>query len=318
MAILLVILHHAEGQIRGNVGNYPQALMVFNDFAAPFRMPLLMMLSGFLLARSLEKSPSRYLAGKMRGIAWPYLLWSLVLVALLILTGNVQGGSTPAGAVASIFYNPPTYLWYLAYLLVFYVAALLLRPLGSNRGWGIPLTLVAASIVPDGNWSRMLFLLAFFLLGDTLSSAWESTAEILRTTPVLIIGGALTATAAIASTSGITVNYQPLWALNITAAFVVLVPAATWIMKFRPSEFVARIGEASIVFYCTHFVFLMITFNILERAGATNSSLLALVLIAGSVGVGWLLMELRRFRLFDALFVMPALGQVRTRPKAIA
>lgn len=318
LAIVLVILHHAEGQIRANVGSYPQVLVIANDLAAPFRMPLLMMLSGFLLSKSLNKPASRYLTGKIRSIAWPYLVWSSILVALLIMSGNVQGGQTPFGAIASIFYNPPTYLWYLAYLLVFYVGALVLRPLGAARGWGMPLGLAAAAIVPDGNWSRMLFLLVFFLLGDALSSEWDHIAEILRTKPAIIFAGGLAATAAIASAMGITVNYQPFWALNIAAIFVVLVPMANRAMKYRPSALVARIGEGSIVFYCTHFVFLMIAFNTLERAGATNASFLAVVLISGAVGLGWVLMELRRFRLVDALFVWPALGRATVRPKAMA
>lgn len=305
-AILLVILHHTEGQIASNIGSYPQLLVSLNDLAGPFRMPLLMMLSGFLLAKSLRKRPSAYVSGKLRTIAWPYMFWSTILITLLIITRNLQEGVTPLAAFVAIFYNPPTYLWYLAYLLLFYMAALLIAPLGNARSLGIFLALTAAAIVPDGNWGKMLFLFGFFLFGDALAIHWERAETILRKPLVVAAASVLVLIGAVASAVGVTVNYQPIWSANIAAIFVMMMPVAKWAMRYRLSEFVAKVGEASIVFYCTHFVFLMLFFNILERFGVSNAIILVVVLIPLTIALGWIMMYIRERRIFGIMFVWPS------------
>lgn len=318
IAILMVILHHAEGQIRGNLGEYPGVLVVLNDIAAPYRMPLLMMLSGFLLSKSLKKPKLEYVRGKLSRIGWPYVVWSVILIGLLTATGNIPNGDRPLTAFMRIFYDPPTYLWYLAYLLVFYGIALVAKPMGKNRSWAIVPAILGAAWVDDGNWSRMLFLFAFFLLGDLVAAHWREFERAIHHPAVMVAAWALVVIASVASALGTTVNYQPIWALNISASFVALIPLAMVAVRIRASRVVMLIGKESIIYYCTHFVFLMIGYKALEMVGIDNAAVLAAILVPVTILFGWALMCFHKRWFVSALFAWPTLGRRNGQPRVDA
>lgn len=304
IAVLLVILFHTESQIRGNVSGYPAVFAVINDAVAPFRMPTLMFLSGMLLPRSLKKRASIYLRGKLFAVGWPYLLWSSVLVGLLAMTVKLTGNGSSLSDFGRIFYDPPSYLWYLAYLLIFYVGAL-----GTSarvRQWTIPVALSGAAFVPDGNWSQMLYLLAFFLFGDLVARNWRDLERFLALPSVVTISAILGATAAVASVLGVVVRYQVWWAPAVVAAIFAALPATAALARTRAGRHVANAGKQSIVFYATHYVFLIIAFNLLARVGLDNALILSVILPVLAVAFGMLLVLLRRFRAVDALFVFPS------------
>ena len=58
LCILLVILMHATGTVEAAGLEPPAGLTLFNQALEPFRMPLLMFLSGMLLSKSLDKPPA--------------------------------------------------------------------------------------------------------------------------------------------------------------------------------------------------------------------------------------------------------------------
>ena len=82
-AILLVIAHHLRLVQQIWDGGTPWAMVELSEALAPFRMPALLFASGLLLARSLRRPPGRFLAGKLRGLLWPWLLWSAVMLPIL-------------------------------------------------------------------------------------------------------------------------------------------------------------------------------------------------------------------------------------------
>lgn len=311
-AILLVILHHTESQIRSNLGDYPSALIVLNDVFAPYRMSLLMFLSGMLLARSLSKSPGVYLRGKVARIGWPYLVWSALMMAALAVS---ERGVT-LDELLAVFYDPPTYLWYLAYLMVFYVVALLI-PSARTRAVLAPVALIAAAVIPDDKWSRMLFLFGFFLLGDFCSRHWDKIWNSLSRPVPLLLLTALATSAAVASASGIRVNYVPAWSVCIAA---IVVPAA-WASGRLTQTWIGRklaiVGRHSIVFYASHFLVLMVAFHLLVRVGVSNVVVLAVLLPCIAVAVGAGLTWLRRFPVGRILFAWP-LKSMRVGGSAVA
>lgn len=311
-AILLVILHHTESQVRSNIGDIPSALVVFNDAFAPFRMPTLMLLSGLLLARSLSKSPGVYIDGKLRKIAWPYLLWSFALLGLIAASSRVTGNtSANAAEFLRVFYAPPTYLWYLAYLLVFYAVGLALR---SRPSWRDALPVVAMSlafVLPQDDGGRLAFLAAFFFLGDALGRRPGAFDKITHGGPLavaLVVG--LTASAF--SIAGVRVNYQPEWCFGVLAGVVALLGLTRALTPRVDLAALRWVGEQSIVFYCSHFMALMVAFEILTRAGIGNALLLAVALPVIAIVVGALLAALRTPRgsvpaLTSPLFEFPRL-----------
>lgn len=164
-AVLAVVAFHAELQAVGATGERLPVVHVVNEFAEPVRMPMLTLLSGMLLAPALRKPRGRYVGGKLRTLLWPYLLWSAVDMAHLQWRLASAGESLDWPWVGRVLHHPPTYLWFLAFLLVYYLVAMLLP--AAARTAAAPLALVLAASVPD-EWQRLVWLFGWFLAGDVV------------------------------------------------------------------------------------------------------------------------------------------------------
>lgn len=155
LAIVLVVVFHGR-TVQARFGDVPVGLRELTEFFDPFRMPLLVFLSGMLLTRSLTKSPGAYALGKARGLAWPYVVWSVAFLAVV--------GDLTADSLLAVLGSPLSHLWYLSYLLGYYALAWGLHAL---RVPFLPVVLVSlgAAGMLDGGWCRMVFLFAFFAAG---------------------------------------------------------------------------------------------------------------------------------------------------------
>lgn len=164
LAVLLVVVLHASQHGGVTVEWWDDA----NRYFAPFRMPLLMFLSGVLLARSLVKPLPLYLWGKVAAIGWPLVLW-LAIYGFLV-RGGVGWPDNGADYLLT-----GDYLWFLMALLACYFFAALFRPLAIRRAticeWaflGVFGLMMAASVLSGpipGLLGNTLWYGSFFFLG---------------------------------------------------------------------------------------------------------------------------------------------------------
>jgi fucose 4-O-acetylase-like acetyltransferase len=312
LAILLVVLDHAADQVRSRAPQSIEFIDVFNDAVSPFRMPALMLLSGMLLARSLDKPIKTYAVGKLGKIGWPYLIWSLIILGLLAATSSLTGGTITVGRFARIFYDPPTYLWYLAYLLVFYAVCLFLRS-GLIRGLLVPVLLATSAFLPF-ELKRFVFLFAFFLLGDLISRYRDNFDRITGKRSVIVSAAALGIGTAIIAGTGYTVRYEAVWAVGVIGMVVALIPLLKTASGSRPGVFLAKIGRSSIVFYVSHWAIILVSYHLLVRLGISNTWLLLGAVLAAGLVSGFVMDALRkRFWLLDALYELPPRKSLRSR-----
>lgn len=164
-AVVGVIVMHAELEVVGTTGGTLPAVHAVNEWLGPVRMPLLVILSGLLVPRSLARGARSHLRGKVVHILWPYLVWALLDTTHVLVDAAVQGRPLPWQLLGQLFHDPHTYLWFLAYLFVFHVAV---TPLPATaRTIGVPLVFWAAGQVPvDSSLDRLLTLFGWFLVGD--------------------------------------------------------------------------------------------------------------------------------------------------------
>jgi surface polysaccharide O-acyltransferase-like enzyme len=172
-AILAVVVLHAELQAVGATGGSLPAVHTVNAWLEPVRMPLLVALSGVLLAPALAKPTRHYVVGKLRALAWPYLVWSAVDIAQLQWRLAGTGDSLSWSWVAQVVHDPPTYLWFLAHLLVYYLAALALPATARTVAAPCLLALAAALHLadPGAGAVRLVWLGGWFLVGDVVGRA---------------------------------------------------------------------------------------------------------------------------------------------------
>lgn len=295
VAIVLVVVFHGR-TVQARFADVPAGLRELTESFDPFRMPLLVFLSGMLLSHSLAKSPGAYALGKARSIAWPYAVWSVASLAVV--------AELSADTVAAVLVSPLSHLWFLPYLLGYYALAWVLQVLRVPVLPVAAVALLSAGLL-DGGWRRMTFLCAFFFAGHVYvqhqvvferraGATWLAVSGV-----VVVAGGAVSA-------MGAPVKYEPLLAAVPVGGIALCLLLARWSTGGPAARALAYVGRQSIVFYVSHFLTLWVVHTALDAAGVRGPVLVFLLGVSSAFAVGALLVTVRRrSRLVDALFRLP-------------
>lgn len=246
-AILLVIAHHLRLVQQIWDGSTPHSMVVLSQATAPFRMPVLLFASGLLLARSLQKPTGRYLTGKARGLLWPWLVWSLVMLAII----------GPAAGLDPLWWINGMYTWFLVALFLYYLVGLLTRwihpgwiALAGMAGWAaLPLLGVTADTTghrPD----KFLYCAVFFFAGAALRRLLaERGVPLAVVVPGVVVGVLWAARAARLDAE----PQEPLIAhLVVLLAVLAAVGIAQRLPRSAPVRALEWLGRSSIVPYLVH------------------------------------------------------------------
>jgi fucose 4-O-acetylase-like acetyltransferase len=307
-AVFLVVFYHVVIAFSVTPTTAPVWASTVNGALSPFRIPTLMFCSGMLLPRSLAKPARQYVTGKLRNIGWPWVVWTLVIVLLLVGGSQIAGdGNSGISRVWPIITDSRTYTWYLAHLLLYYLISLLV-PSGV-RTICIPFLLAVSAIVDDGDgWTRLTFLLAFFFLGDAVTRHHDLWSRIVRRRGVeLAAAAAVIATAVVGSQMFL--RYEPATAVGVLGLAMLAEPVGDRIARTRAGRGLAAIGRNSIVFYTTHWIVVTVCVHVLVLLAAVNGEVLVVVPMALGLAVPALMEVLRRrWWLISLLYAWPQRG----------
>ncbi|OII23726.1 acyltransferase [Frigoribacterium sp. MCBA15_019] len=310
LAVLLVVFYHVVIAMKVDSVAAPAWAVVLNDALAPFRIPTLMFCSGLLLARSLEKPPRTYLVGKLRHIGWPWLVWTTVIVVFLWAGSSVAGdGNYGPGRLVELVLSPTTYTWYLAYLLAFYVVALVVP--AAVRSAAVPVLLVVSVLVHDGDgWTRVTFLLAFFFLGDAAARHRDAFEALARRRVVVALGAVAALGTAVASTQLPGLRYDLVAAIGVVGLVLVAVPLGSRLASTPVGRGLSAMGRDSIVYYTTHWIVVTLGVHVLGALGLHQGTLMIVLLLVAGLAAPWVMVRLsRRSRLVAGLYAWPARRQ---------
>jgi fucose 4-O-acetylase-like acetyltransferase len=101
-----------------------------------FHMPLFFFLSGLFLFRSQSKPWGDFIENKVRRIAYPYFVWSIVTILIKSVLGSAVNRSYDLTDLPFIFYRPIDQFWFLYALFVALIVISGLLKLGA-RPWAI-------------------------------------------------------------------------------------------------------------------------------------------------------------------------------------
>lgn len=294
ICILLVILGHAAYVTRDVAGlTMFGGIKAFNDFMDPFRIPLLMFLSGMLLHKSLGKSTSDYVWGKFYLIFWPFLLWSVVIYAAEDRLTLEYILKTPISA--------PSVLWYLWFLSAFYLIALVLLRFRVPLVPVIIVCVIASGLLPSVlRVDRFAALLAFFLAGHQVVS--QRLGERIGA-PLALLGLAAALAGGVFSALGTPIKYDPLFVWVPMGLIMFVLWGSAFFTPTALSAPFEWIGRNSIVFYAAHFPTLVATARLIAPDPQWNGTLFYVLLFLWALAVGAVLQLLRdRAPVFAALF----------------
>jgi surface polysaccharide O-acyltransferase-like enzyme len=297
LAILLVIAFHGR-TIMGRFAEYvPPEIALATSFFAPFRMPLLMFLSGMLLSRSLNKPMGLYISGKLRGIAWPYVIWSTLA---LVVLDNFSRNSVIGNLVL-----PATYLWYLWFLMAYYGIVWVLNRL-QVPFWVVPIVGFAGAFGPDDfRISRFFYLLIFFALGHLYMSQSDRIDLRSHRAWLLPVSLAVVLASGTASALGFITQYEPIFVIVPIAGIALALILAPSTGNGPVRRALRYIGNDSIVFYVTHFVTIWGVCWALQQAGTDNPWVMFPAAMVVAVGVGVAFTFLRHHTPLAILFAFP-------------
>ncbi|MGQ4544348.1 acyltransferase family protein [Dermabacteraceae bacterium P13088] len=308
-AILLVIIFHAPIPHGFSVDG-AAFIDKFNSFFLPFRMPVLMLLSGILLPKSLNKPVTRYLSGKASGILWPLFLWLsfwIVVVSPVVGTADIGELFNPVSWVSKY------YLWYLGQLFLLYVTALLFK---KTPSW-LPCVLffVLFNYFVDAPWvyhesfeKTYLFFGVFFFAGYAIGCNLNYFMQIVNSNWALILLLPALAIGSSASSGGVIASHSIL-AWQITLILGVLGVLTIFVHASRKNKFnwLRWIGKNSIVFYVVHFPVEHMIFwaGYKARVAYVLPEFSYLLILSGGLLVPGLLVFMRSNPAVAALFVAP-------------
>lgn len=286
---LVVVLHVAV--VPANLGAAVPEWMIRAQFALePYRVPTLLFLSGMLLSRSLSKTASRYISGKVSNIAWPYILWTFITALAL---GKTELLTSPKTWLIGM-----NHLWFLTILIVCYTVAPLTRWIHAAILAVLFLFLIPFAPLDAGE--RLFRSCAFFFFG----------AAILPLTPrIHAAGRALGWCAGLTALvwgGALAVN-PGLREINAFAEFalsVVGIVFLVWLSPQLPSvKLLEFIGRNSIVLYLAHAPIIGGAWLALHSAGVDDWLILTPVLLVLGFVVPLALTPLRRSALFRLPFL---------------
>lgn len=297
LAIVLVILHHSTQGVEHSVDDLPAVFDFLSEFFAPFRMPMLMFLSGLLVAGSLKRPPGEYAWGKVRRIGWPIVVWTFVYAAAEF----VGSGEFDAMPWQPEFWN--SYLWFMQFVLAYYLIALLTRWIPV---WVLVLLPFAGVFLLPAETlgQRFLYLMPFFFLGAFLEQHWRRFVTLL-TTPMAIALAAVPLAMALFSALYLPLWYQPLAALPALFGIAVLARLAVHIPDVRWLGPLRFVGRYSLIFYCVHYPVYATLSILAERVGITDPTIALIVVFLVTLAVSTGFALIGRFLPFSLLFELP-------------
>lgn len=110
IGIFLVVLGHALRSLVGVVFEPSPLSQTWDTWTYAFHMPLFFFLSGLFVERSLRKPWGVILFSKLKTIAYPYFVWSLLQE---ILRFKIGAREAPLSELWRILYHPEMQFWFL-------------------------------------------------------------------------------------------------------------------------------------------------------------------------------------------------------------
>lgn len=269
----------------------PESARVINSIFAPYRMPFLMVLSGLLFYKSLNKGDFKNIRGKLEMIIWPFLIWT---AAFFAAKGTLDFATFPEQSVSG---SAP--MWYLWYLAAYYILTTLVERVKFPILLLMVIMVLLKPVVPD-TIGRFVYLFFFFLLGHLVASK-GLLPRISR--PMAFCGLALALAGAVISMAFFSIRYNMLyvWApLGLTAGLLYLSQFYRTHAWTQPMEW---IGRNSIVFYVVHLPLQIVLAKQLFQGTTLSPVLLYWLIFALSVACCAMAQGLRsRFEASSFLF----------------
>lgn len=174
--VLVVYAHVLRGLVAAGIAAVGGLIATEDQLIYAFHMPLFFILAGLFIEGSLRSGGQAFLASKLRTIAYPYVLWSLIHGSLNIaIQGHGTNHPLAWGDLAAIGWRPIGQYWFLYVLFVCEMLAAVLLPRLRLLLAVAAIAYLAAGLLPlPGIVANSLVDLPYVVLGVALARAEPS------------------------------------------------------------------------------------------------------------------------------------------------
>lgn len=282
VAILIVVCGHSVQLATMYTGHEFAGLAEFFDVARYLPLPALFFLSGLLVPRSLARAARSYVRAKAARILWPYVLWSAIVVLLgWFLSRSLGWYRVPSPW--NVLMAPIEHLWFLAYVLIYYLLALVARTI--HPAWCVLAAVLLTSVPISGTWSQLPYMAVPFFLGVTAGrhrATFDGVIGRVGLCATLFVTALGTFAALVFRRSEAVDSLGSLaMVLGLLVGFIGLINPVSDKTYLAPLRF---IGENSLVIYLVHWPVMIALVPLLVTHGyADPSPLLGVCLASGTL-----------------------------------
>ncbi|WP_326502488.1 acyltransferase family protein [Rothia nasimurium] len=282
LAILLIFLQHSQTFIPIDYRlNVDETILSSINFAlSPYRVPLLLILSGILLERSLKKDKKTYIEGKIRLILYPFIIWTFVAYVVRIpYAGNFF-------TIQNFFNGNPT--WYLITIFLCYLIALV--PFLKN--WLImPLIMLSTLFLlkPDEySIAANLWFCSFFFIGSALSSRISYIQKNIPLLAIIALGAVFAGSVTYHLIHGYIEQNIPTFITTVLGA-IFIIWLAPYLTRYKIAQPLIWIGQRSIIFYVTHAPIIFVLGRLIYQTNIDNYYIIFIIFFIFSITTCWII-----------------------------
>lgn len=200
IAIALIVQGHTQrGLVSAGILLETPTLRFLDAWMYAFHVPVFFMAAGLFLPRAAGRGSRAFAAGRLRRLAYPYLVWAPLQLVIQSLASRYANNSESLAAIWRTLYLPPMQFWFVYALLLQSLFFGVLWALGVRRGvwWVLIGALMHYGVqlgLPLGTWGPLYSAsdyLVYLGLGIALGGPGllESIAAVKRW-PSLAVGAA--------------------------------------------------------------------------------------------------------------------------------
>lgn len=300
IAVLLVVVWHATTvPVAFGDTDIPTWIRDINAAFSPYRMPLLLLLSGMLLPTSVTKPLPRYYRGKLRRIVWPLVVWTLIL--MLVTSGD------PRNLLSPTYWLAGDYLWFLVLLCLAYLVGPLTRRIHPAVIATVLLIAYLVTTTQHAWLDRLMWYAPFFFVGAALQQlalvgdaddpqAPKLPASRMLVVPLLVAAGVWSVLSVVVLSPW--ERGEVPFIMSVIGAWAILLSARLWLR----SRHLARVGRHSLIVYVVHYPVMILAVQLLDGSVTPTQVVVGLL---GAAGLACYLAA--RFLPNSVLFVFPDL-----------
>lgn len=259
--VLVVYGHVARGVHSAGLPMDESWFRLADSAIYSFHMPLFFFLSGLYFLASLERHGARgLLAAKLRTVAWPYLVWSILQGTVEVALAGATNGKVTPMEVAALLWQPRAQFWFLYALFFLSLAALPIFRWLPERWFAavLPASCLAylfSDHLPGGVPLHFLNEYGpYFVLGILCGRfAAGGTSQPGSTLPALALLAAAACQWLLHGHLGLTYASGPrlLLLANAAASIIAVALLCRWMERFRLG-WLSVLGRASLAIYVMH------------------------------------------------------------------